>query len=140
MVLIHGEPVNKQIRHPIVKHRFTGKVSIYYEKSQELLYHMLMKTIVPYIEKVKTRFKIDSYGKTMVYLGMQKQAWTAIQKGQGVSEKNAIRIGHAIGVDPLEIMAISMALKAKNRESRDIWLKLAKRLEADNSSDVRTKV
>ena len=105
-----------------------------------MLYHKRMKTIVPYIEEVKNRFKLNSYGKTMAYLGMQKQAWTAIQKGQGVSEKNAIRIGQAIGIDPLEIMAISMALKAKNRESRDLWLRLAKQMETKNNPDVQTKV
>jgi len=88
-----------------------------------------MKTIEPYIEEVKTRLNITSYGETMRYLGMHKQAWTAIQKGTGVSEKNAIRIAQVLGIDPIEILAVSLALKAKNREQRDIWVKLARRLE-----------
>jgi len=65
----------------------------------------------------------------MEYLGMQKQAWTNIQKGGGVKEKNAIRIGQILQIDPLEIMAISMALQAKNKESRDLWLRMAKEKE-----------
>lgn len=88
-----------------------------------------MKTIAPYIEEVKSLLKLKTYPETMEYIGMQKQAWTAIQKGAGVSEKNALRIGQILGVDPIEILAISMALKAKNKESRDLWLKLAKEKE-----------
>lgn len=90
-----------------------------------------MKTIEPYIIEVKKRLNIQTFSKTMEYLGMAKQAWTAIQKGAGITEKNAIRIGGIIGVDPIEIMAISMALKAKNKEARDLWLKLAKEKEAE---------
>ncbi len=88
-----------------------------------------MKTIAPYIEEVKSRLKLRTYPETMEYIGMQKQAWTAIQKGTGVAEKNAIRIAQILDIDPREIIAISMALKAKNREIRDLWLKFAKEKE-----------
>lgn len=88
-----------------------------------------MKTIVPYIEQVKSLLNLRTYPETMEYIGMQKQAWTAIQKGTGVSEKNAIRIAQILSIDPMEIIAISMALKAKNNEIRDLWLKLAKNVE-----------
>lgn len=88
-----------------------------------------MKTLVPYIESVKSLLKLKTYPETMEYLGMQKQAWTNIQKGSGVAEKNAIRIAQVLNIDPIEILAVSMALKAKNKESRDLWLKLAKNYE-----------
>lgn len=65
----------------------------------------------------------------MKYLGMHKQAWTQIQNGTGIKEKNAIRIAQVLDIDPIELMAISMALQAKNRENRDLWLKLAKEKE-----------
>ena len=85
-----------------------------------------MMTIAPYIEEVKDRLNLKTYPETMEYLGMKKQAWTNIQNGAGVSEKNAIRIGEALKIDPIEIMAVSMALRAKNKEARNLWLKLAK--------------
>lgn len=88
-----------------------------------------MKTIVPYINEVKSLLKLKTYPETMEYLGMAKQSWTKIQKGSGVSEKNAIRIAQVLGIEPLEIMAISMALKAENNEIRDYWLKVAKNAE-----------
>ncbi len=88
-----------------------------------------MKTIVPYINEVKSLLKLRTYPETMEYLGMAKQAWTKIQKGSGVSEKNAIRIAQILNIEPLEIMAISMALKAENNEIRDYWLKVAKNTE-----------
>jgi len=94
-----------------------------------VIYHFGMKTLVPYIDKVKSLLNLKTYPETMEYLGMQKQAWTNIQKGSGVAEKNAIRIAQVLNIDPMEILAISMALKAKNKESREIWLKLAKSLE-----------
>lgn len=65
----------------------------------------------------------------MEYLGMHRQAWTAIQNGAGVTEKNAIRIAEILKIDPIEIMSVSLALKAKNRESRNLWLKHAKDVE-----------
>ncbi len=88
-----------------------------------------MKTIEPYIEQVKKRLNLKTYAETMAHIGMHIQAWTAIQKGAGVSETNAIRIGQILGIDPMEIIAISMALRAKNKEIRDLWLKLAKNYE-----------
>lgn len=88
-----------------------------------------MKSIEPLIKDVKSKLNFPTYKKTMEYLGMQKQAWTNIQKGGGVKEKNAIRIGQILQIDPLEIMAISMALQAKNKESRDLWLRMAKEKE-----------
>lgn len=98
-----------------------------------MIYHVYMKTIAPYIEEVKTKLKLSSYPETMEYIGMQKQAWTNIQKGAGLTEKNAIRIGEILDIDPIELMAISMALKAKNKEARNIWLKLAKEKEIERS-------
>lgn len=88
-----------------------------------------MNTIVPYINQVKSLLKLKTYPETMEYLGMAKQAWTKIQKGSGVSEKNAIRIAQVLNIEPLEIMAVSMALKAENNEIRDYWLKVAKNAE-----------
>lgn len=94
-----------------------------------------MKTIEPFIIELKEKLKLQTFSETMEYLGMAKQAWTAIQKGAGINEKNAIRIGGILGVDPIELLAISMALKAKNKESRDIWLKLAKEKEAERKKE-----
>jgi hypothetical protein len=88
-----------------------------------------MKNISQYINEVKSLLKLKTYPETMEYIGMQKQAWTKIQKGTGVSEKNAIRIAQILGIDPLEIIAVSMALKAENNEIRDFWLKVAKNAE-----------
>ncbi len=98
-----------------------------------------MKTIAPYIEQVKSLLKLKTYPETMEYIGMQKQAWTAIQKGTGVSEKNAIRIAQILNIDPMEIVAISMALKAKNNEIRDFWLKWAKRAENQRLKESQEK-
>lgn len=90
-----------------------------------------MKTIVDYIEELKEKYKIDSYYKTMAYIGMERQAWSKIQKGQGLSEKNAMRLGEALKIDPIEIIAVSNALKAENNEIKMMWLKLAKRYEEE---------
>ena len=90
-----------------------------------------MKTIEPFIIELKEKLNLETFSQTMEYLGMAKQSWTAIQKGSGITEKNAIRIGGILKVDPIELMAISMALKAKNKEARDIWLKLAKEKEEE---------
>ena len=90
-----------------------------------------MKTIEPFIIELKETLNLETFSQTREYLGMAKQSWTAIQKGAGITEKNAIRIGGILKVDPIELMAISMALKAKNKEARDIWLKLAKEKEEE---------
>jgi hypothetical protein len=88
-----------------------------------------MKTIEPYIEQIKKQLNHGTYAETMAHIGMHIQAWTAIQKGAGVSETNAIRIAQILSIDPMEIIAISMSLRAKNKEIRDFWLKQAKNAE-----------
>jgi hypothetical protein len=90
-----------------------------------------MKTIEAYITEVKDKLNLSTYKDTMEYLGMAKQAWTSIQKGAGVQEKNAIRIAEILNISPIEIMAVSLSLKAKNKEARDLWLKLAKEKEEE---------
>ena len=92
---------------------------------------MNMKTIVDYIEKLKTTYNFNSYYKTMAYIGMTSQGWAKIKAGGGISEKNAIRLAQALKIDPVEIMAVSNALKAENNEIRNVWLKLAKEKEAE---------
>jgi len=62
---------------------------------------------------------------------MDRQAWTNIQKGSGISEKNAMRLAQALKIDPIEIMAVSNALKASTNEIRDVWLRLAKEKEEE---------
>lgn len=94
-----------------------------------------MRTIIPYIEEVKERYKLKTYPETMEYLGMHKQAWTNIKKGSGVADKSAIRIAQALGIDPLEIMAISLSLQAKNNESRDMWLRMLKIIESQKTEE-----
>ena len=92
-----------------------------------------MKTIKDYIELLKTTYNLDSYYKAMKYINMDRQAWTAIQKGGGISEKNALRLAQALKIDPIEIMAVSNALKAGSNEIRDVWLKLAKQKEEERT-------
>ncbi len=96
-----------------------------------MIYNKIMKTIEPWIIEVKEKLNLATYQETMEHLGMARQAWTAIQKGTGVNEKNAIRIGEILNISPIEIMAVSLALKAKNNEIRDMWLKLAKEKEEE---------
>lgn len=90
-----------------------------------------MKTIVDYIEELKEKYNLNSYYKTMAYIGMERQAWSKIQKGQGISEKNAMRLAEALKIDPIEIIAVSSALKAENNEIKLMWLKLAKQKEEE---------
>ena len=90
-----------------------------------------MKTIKNYIEQLKEQYQFDSYYKAMQFLEMDRQAWTNIQKGSGISEKNAMRLAQALKIDPIEIMAVSNALKADTNEIRDVWLKLAKEKEEE---------
>jgi len=92
-----------------------------------------MKTIADYVEKIKTKLRHKSYYETMTYLKMPRQSWTAIKKGAGVKEKNAIRMAQILEIDPLEIIAVSQALRAKNNESRHLWLRMAKEKEATNN-------
>lgn len=85
-----------------------------------------MDTIKDYIEELKNQYKLESYYKALSFIEMDRQAWTKIQKGSGISEKNALRLAQALKIDPIEIMAVSNALKAENNEIRNIWFKLAK--------------
>lgn len=92
-----------------------------------------MKTIVNYIEELKEKYHLESYYKTMAYIDMERQAWSKIQKGQGLSEKNALRLAQALKIDPIEIIAVSNALKAENNELKLMWLKLAEEKEKERT-------
>lgn len=90
-----------------------------------------MKTIVDYIDELKNKYQLESYYKTMAYIDMERQAWTKIKRGQGLSEKNALRLAQALKINPLEIIAVSNALKAENNELKTFWLKIAEEKEAE---------
>jgi predicted lipid-binding transport protein (Tim44 family) len=99
-----------------------------------------MKSIKDYIDQLKEMYKLDSYYKAMKFINMDRQAWTTIQKGSGISDKNALRLAQALKIDPIEIMAISNALKAENNEVRDVWLKLAKLKEEARTEKEETEI
>jgi hypothetical protein len=96
----------------------------------------MMQTIVNYIEKLKDQYNLKSYYKAMAYIDMVPQGWTKIKAGGGISEKAAIRLAQALKIDPIEIMAVSNALKAENNEIKMIWLKLAKQKEKERNEKI----
>ncbi len=93
----------------------------------------MMQTIKDYIEMLKSMYGLKSYYKAMAFIDMVPQGWTKIKNGGGISEKAAVRLAQALKIDPIEIMAISNALKAENNEIKMIWLKLAKQKEEERS-------
>lgn len=93
-----------------------------------------MKTIADYIKEIKKLYELDSYYAVMNSLGMPRQTWTKLKNGNGVSDKNAIKIAEKLGIDPIEVIATSHSLAAKNREEKAIWQKLAKEKEENRKS------
>ena len=100
----------------------------------------MMQTIKDYIEKLKEMYGLKSYYKAMAYIDMVPQGWTKIKAGGGISEKAAIRLAQALKIDPIEIMAVSNALKAENNEIKMIWLKLAKQKEKERNQKEETEI
>lgn len=96
----------------------------------------LMQTIADYIEMLRERYNLDSYYKAMNYIDMSPQAWTKIKAGSGISEKNSLRLAQALKIDPIEIMAVSNALKAENNETKMIWLRLVKQKEEERKKKI----
>lgn len=89
-------------------------------------HNMKTKTIIFYINTLKSRYNLSSYYAAMTFLELPRQSWTKIKNGGGISDKNAIKLAAALKIDPLEIIAISNSLSAKNQEICNIWQKLAK--------------
>lgn len=108
---------------------FTGQLSIYRDISQEVIYHIHMKTIQPYAEEAKKRLKTKTWPETMAKLGMHKQTWTAIQNGKGISDENCIRLAEVLKINPVEIMATSKALQTRGK-ARNIWAGVAREYES----------
>lgn len=79
-----------------------------------------------YLEEARAKLGGATQQRTMEHLGMHRQQWTAIEKGSGISDKNAIRLARFLEIEPLEILAISHATSAKNREIREYWYKVGK--------------
>lgn len=87
---------------------------------------MRQMTLQPYITDVKERYGFKTYPEVMEFLGMQKQAWTKIQNGHGVSDKNAMRIAKVLDINVYEVLAISKACSARTNDEKDVWMKLAR--------------
>jgi len=60
------------------------------------------------------------------FLGVSRQYMTKINHGGVFSNKIAFQLAETLKIDPLEIMATCQALKTKNQEIRNVWIKLAK--------------
>ncbi len=87
-----------------------------------------MKTITPYITAIKKQYDIKDDKDITCLFGIDKPCLKAIKSGKGVDCKNCIRIAAALDIDPVEVFAISKAIKTKNKEQKELWYGLAYQL------------
>ncbi len=85
-----------------------------------------MKTIRDYLQEAKLKLQLENDNQLAKYLNWKPQSITKINNGGSISDINAERLARILKKDPMELIAVSNFQRAKNKEIKQIWLKLAK--------------
>ncbi len=83
-------------------------------------------TINDLIDELKAKKKIHSNEKVAKYLGISSAAIHKIVHGGGIADETAIKLANGIGREPLEVIAIASADKAKTPMAKNFWNKIIK--------------
>lgn len=90
-----------------------------------------MRTINQVLDRAKTVQKVPSDYKLSLTIGIGESSLSAYRHGRGLpDEVNCKKLAEAIGEDPALLTVEMQAQRAKTAEAKQIWIDIAKRLQA----------
>jgi hypothetical protein len=84
-----------------------------------------MKSITNYIDELKEKVTGSDY-KTAQLMGVERTVIAKIRKRGAISDENAVKVAHLLGIDPGEVL-IAAAMARSEGEVKEAWLSLSKR-------------
>ncbi|WP_027710286.1 hypothetical protein [Zooshikella ganghwensis] len=86
-----------------------------------------MKRFEDYLDAFKEKLKIESDYALAKELDVSRQQISNLRYyGGALGKEKCLRMAQALQIDPMQIIATAEAAKAKQKELKSIWLKLAK--------------
>lgn len=90
-----------------------------------------MRTINQVLDRAKTVQNVPSDYKLSLTIGIGESSLSAYRHGRGLpDEVNCKKLAEAIGEDPALLTVEMQAQRAKSAEAKQIWIDIAKRLQA----------
>jgi len=85
-----------------------------------------MKTTRQYLDEAKEKLGLNSNYKMARWLGVTDTAMSQYKTGiRTIDDYTAVKIAEALGVAPLEIIAVANMEREKTDEKRDFWRRYA---------------
>lgn len=87
-----------------------------------------MKTTIDYLDKIKEKHKLSSDYKLAKYLGLTTTAIGYYRKKKStMDDYTALKVAEALGIDPMEVIAMANAERTKSPEVKKAWERIATR-------------
>jgi hypothetical protein len=83
-----------------------------------------MKSVEKYMDALKE--KLGSDYQTAQKMGVDRSVIANIRKRGAISDENAVKVAHLLGIDPGEVL-IAAAMARSEGEVKEAWLSLSKR-------------
>lgn len=88
-----------------------------------------MSTTCNYLDMAKKKLGVQSDYALAKTLGLRTTAISNYRAGRNhFDDATAIKIAHAIGLDPVEILAAMQVERAKSDEARAVWANLLEKI------------
>ena len=83
-----------------------------------------------YLTKVKNETGCKSFAEVAALIGIKPASVSEIRKGGSMAESTAEAIGKALGIDGGKVYADVRAARAKDKETRSFWNRIAGKVAA----------
>ncbi|MBU9320385.1 hypothetical protein KTE24_06900 [Burkholderia gladioli] len=88
-----------------------------------------MKTTVDYLDAVKAKLDLPSDYAAAKHLRVTRASVSRYRLGEGAfDDTTALRVAEILGVDPLEVIASANAERARDDETRQLWVRTLEKI------------
>ncbi len=80
-----------------------------------------MKLLASYLDELKEIKKLNTDTEIAEFMRVSRQHISRIRAGDYMSEEKCFLLAQYLDRDPLELISVNRALRAKNQEIREFW-------------------
>lgn len=85
-----------------------------------------MESLASYLDEIKKRKELDTDTQLATLLKVSRQHISRIRAGDYMGEEKCFEIAELLNIEPLEIISLNWAIRAKNKNIKKYWLKIHK--------------
>ena len=83
-----------------------------------------MESLAGYLDEIKKRKELETDTQLAALLKVSRQHVSRIRAGDYMGEEKCFEIADLLGIEPLEIISLNWAIRAKNKKISKYWMKI----------------